>query len=166
MCSLFLNRVFRLHVQFLRHLVAIISKQIVIQRLMVTGNGTTDRRSMGRKNSSNLRHSFLYIKCSHSSHPFMCLIYHLIRFRQVVAIETLHHSSCGIGKHRSLVIIAIGVQRIYLITIPHFCVYIVSLFKKRLEINKNDYGFTGDIPSSHTDRKFVFLKRMLFPSST
>ena len=42
MCSLFLNRVFRLHVQFLCHLVAIISKQIVIQRLIIAGNGTTD----------------------------------------------------------------------------------------------------------------------------
>ena len=166
MCSLFFNRVFRLHVQFLRHLVAIISKQIVVQRFMITGNRTTDRSSMGRKNSSHLRHSFLYIKCSHSSHPFMRLIYHLIRFCQVVAIETLYHSSRSVWKHRSFVVIAISVQRIYLITIPHFCVYIVFLFKKRLEINKNDYGFTGDIPSSYTDRKFVFLKCMLFPGST
>ncbi len=135
MCCLFFNRVFRLHIQFLSHLIAVIGKQIVIQRLMITCNRPTDGSSMGRKNSRHLGHSFLYIKCSHSCHPFMSLIYHLIRFCQVVVIETLHHSARSIRKHGSFVVIAISVQRIYLKTIPHFCVYIVFFLKKRLEID-------------------------------
>ena len=165
MRRLLLDGMLRLHIQFLCHLIAIIRKQIVIQRLMIAGYRTSDGSSVGCKNSSNFGDSFLYIKCSHSGHPFMCLIYHLIRFCQVVAVETFYYSSGSVRKHRSLVVIAISVQRVYLKTIPHFCVYIVLLFKKRLEINKNDNGFTGDIPSSYTDGKMIVFKCMLFPGS-
>ena len=41
----------------------------------------------------------------------------------------------SIRKHRSFVVIAISMQRIYLKTIPHICVYIVLLLKKRLKID-------------------------------
>ena len=135
MRRLLLDGMLRLHIQFLCHLIAIIRKQIVIQRLMIAGYRTSDGSSVGCKNSSNFGDSFLYIKCSHSGHPFMCLIYHLIRFCQVVAVETFHHLSCSIRKHRSFVVIAISMQRIYLKTIPHICVYIVLLLKKRLKID-------------------------------
>ena len=85
----------------------------------------------------------------------MCLIYHLIRFCQVVAVETFYHSSCSVRKHRSFVVIAISVQRIYLKTIPHFCVYIVLSFQKKgWKSTRMTMGSPGYIPSSDTNGKF------------
>ena len=56
MRRLLFNGMFGLHIQLTCHLVAIISEKIIIQRLIVSGNGTPDGRGMCRENRGNLRY--------------------------------------------------------------------------------------------------------------
>ena len=107
MCSLFFDRVFGLHVELFRHLIAIIGKEIVVQRFIVTRNGASDRRGMRGKDRCDFRNSNLQVEGTHTGHPLMSLINHLIRFRQVIAIETLYHLSGSIRKHRCFIIITV-----------------------------------------------------------
>ena len=62
-CLLF-DGMFGLHIQLSGHLITVISKQVIIQRFVVSRNGTSDRRSMGRKDRRNFRYSRLQIKRS------------------------------------------------------------------------------------------------------
>ena len=51
-------------IKFLCHLIAIIGKQIIIQRLIITSNTTTNACSMGSKDSCNCRNLMINIQKS------------------------------------------------------------------------------------------------------
>lgn len=108
--SLFFNGVFGLHIELFRHLIAIISEEIIVKRLIVTCNGTSDGRGMRGKYRSDFRNSSLQVEGSHTGHPLMCLINHFICLRQVVAIKTLYYLSGSIRKHGCFIIITVCMQ--------------------------------------------------------
>ena len=88
---LLLDRVFRLHVQFACHLVAVIGKQIVVQRLLVTCYRTSDTRGMCSKYGSDLGQMRLNVECAQTAHPLVSVVNHALAFVQVVVVVTLHH---------------------------------------------------------------------------
>ena len=166
MGGLFLNGMFGLHVQLLRHLIAIVSKKIIVQRLVVTRNRASYRSGVGGKYCSNLRNGSLQIKCSHACHPLMRLKHHFIRFRQIIPIETLHHLSGGICKHGGFIIVTVCMQGVHLIVFPHFRINFILLCKERLEINQYDNRLTRNIPAAYADREVVFFNSIFLPCGT
>jgi len=62
MSCLFFYGVLGFHIKFLSHLVAVVSKQIVVKRFFVSGNGAPDRSCMSRKYSSNFGNGLLYVQ--------------------------------------------------------------------------------------------------------
>ena len=74
-----------------------------------------------------------------------------------IVVHALDHLGCCIGKHRSLIIVAISMQRINLILFPQPGIYLIFLFKKRVEINQYGYWLAWYCPSAHTDFKALLL---------
>ena len=109
-CRLLLDGVLRLHVELAGHLVAVVSEEIIIERFVVASDGATNRRGMRSENGGNLRYTLLQIEGSHASHPFVCLKDHIVIFSQVKAVKALHHLSGSVCKHRSFIIITIGMK--------------------------------------------------------
>ena len=99
-----------LHIQLLRHLVAVVGKKIIVQRFVVARNRTAYRSGMGGEYRSDFGNGSLQVKRSHTGHPLMCLKYNLVRFRQVIPVETLHHLSGGVCKHRGFIVVTVCVQ--------------------------------------------------------
>ncbi len=110
MGRLLFNGMLGLHVQFLRHLVAVVGEEIIVERLVVASYGTTDGGGMGCEDSPYLGNGRLKIEGGHTGHPLVCLKHHLVRFRQIIAIEALYHLSGGESKHGCFIIIAISMQ--------------------------------------------------------
>ena len=159
MCSLLLNTVFALHVQLARHLVAIIGKQVVVQRLLVTRNRSSNAGSVGSKHRTNLWQLVVQVQQSQSAHPLVSVVNHLLFGLQAVLVETLYYESCSIREHRSLIVVAIGMQRVHLVVFPQPAIYFVFLLKIRIKINQNGDWFTRHSPSSHSH-----LQALLFRS--
>ena len=149
---------FALHVEFFGHLVATISPKIFVERLHVARNAAPDARGMRRENSAYLRHMLMNIKQTQAGHPFMALINHLCRSRQHMPIETLDHLCRSIGKHRSLVIIAIGMQTIHLEIGPHLTIDVILLRIERAEIHQQRNRRSRNIPASHTHMQSLLLR--------
>ena len=74
MSGLLLNRVFRLHVKLIGHLVTIIGKQIVIERFLITGNRTAYTGSMGRKECCYLWNILVQVEGTQTAHPLIGMI--------------------------------------------------------------------------------------------
>ena len=77
-CRLLLYRVLALHVELSRHLVAIICKKIVIERLHIAGNASSDTCGMGSKDSAHLRQLVVDVEQTQTSHPLISVIDDLI----------------------------------------------------------------------------------------
>ena len=149
---------FALHVKFFGHLVAAISPKIFVERLHVASNATPDARGMRRENSTYLRHMLMNIEQAQAGHPFMALINHFGRSWQHMAIETLNHLCCSIGKHRGLVIIAIAMQTIHLEIGPHLTIDFILLRIERTEIHQQRNRLSRNIPATHTHVQSLLLR--------
>src|SRR3712207_34310 len=108
---------------------------------------------MSRKDGSYLGHILLNIKHAKPRHPLISMVNNTIFSSQETVIEALHHFRRGKRKHRSLVIIAISMQTIYLIIIPKLSVNFVLMFKKRFEINENGDRSPRNSPTTNTNLK-------------
>ena len=89
--SLLLNRMLALHIQLSRHLVAIVSEKIVIERLHIAGNTTSDACGVGGENSPHLRQLVVDVKQSESCHPLIGMIDDLVLRRKSKIIVTLNY---------------------------------------------------------------------------
>ena len=104
---------------------------------------------MSREYRTNLGQLIINIKSSQSAHPLICVVNNLILQCEIVIVETLNHQSCCIREHRSLVVIAIGVERINAVVFPQPSIYIVLLFEVRIKIYQNCYWLARNSPSAH-----------------
>ena len=71
MRRLFLHRMLGHHIQFVRHLISVVSLEIIVQRFTVSCYRTTDTRCMSREQGSDLRTMVLYIKDRESCLPLI-----------------------------------------------------------------------------------------------
>ena len=126
---------FGLHIEFISHLIAIVGVEILIERLVVSGDASTYTCGMGGEYSGYLGHLVLDVQQTEASHPLIAMIYHATVAIDVVTIEALYHSAGSIGEHRGFVVIAIGMQTIHLIVFPQPSVYIILLSEEWFEVN-------------------------------
>ena len=154
---LFLYRMFRLHIQLLSHLVAIIGKEVVIEGLLVTSNRTSDASGMGCEDGTNLWQFIVDIKGTKSAHPFigmidnLCIVIEGFAFDSI-HIKALHDQCCSIREHRCFVIVTISMERIYCIVFPQPAIYLIFLFKERFEINQYGNRFSWNSPTTNPYR--------------
>ena len=145
-CSLSLDGVLGSHIQFVRHLRAVVCPQIVVERLAVAGYGAAYGSGVSGEYRSYFRHVLSQIERTQTGHPFMGLIHHVFRFLQVVAVEALYHACCRIRKHGSLVIVSIGIQGVHLEVHPRCSVEFIFYVKERLEVNKDNTRISRNVP--------------------
>ena len=157
MGSLLFDRVLTLHIQFASHLVAVISKQIIVERFHVASYRTSDACSVGCEYGTYLRQFVVDIKRSQSTHPLVGVIYDLVLQRKIVVVETFYHQSCCIREHRSLVVITISVQRVYAVVLPQPSIYFILLFKERIKINQYCDWLTRNCPATYSYLKSLLL---------
>ena len=109
-CTLLFNAMFGLHVQFLRHLVAVVAIEVSIQLLVVTAYRAAYAGGMGCKYGCHAGHVFFKEKHTQSRHPLVCLVHHLVGGSQAERHHGLDKATGCIRKHRCLIIVAIGVE--------------------------------------------------------
>ena len=166
MCCLLFNRVFCFHIQLASHLVAVVSKKIIVKRLVISCNGTANRSSMSCKDCCNLWNRFLQVESTQTRHPLMSLINYFIIFSQVKTVKTFYNFTCCIREHRSFIVIAVCMQRIYLEIFPHLAINRIFLSKERKEINQDHHRFSRNIPTADTNFQSVLFQRMFTPCDT
>ena len=148
-CCLALDAVLGLHVQFISHLIAVVGKEIVIERFAVTGNAASDGGGVRREDGGDGRDMFVDIQCAETRHPLMSLIDDALVLVEEAMVEALHHTACGIGEHRSLIVVAIGVEGIHLEVVPEAAVDLVLLREEGLEIHQHHDGVARNLPAAH-----------------
>ena len=149
--GLLLYGVLRLHVEFLCHLVAIVSPEVVIERLVIACYGATDRRSVGGKHSTDSWYLVLDVEGTQACHPLVSVVYDLRILQLQEVIHRLYHQACGIGEHACLVIVAISMEGIYLKMLPKFCVNGVFLSEIWFKVNENGNRRTWNVPATNLD---------------
>ena len=135
MRSHLLYRVFADHIQFLRHLVAVIGEEIVIKRFHVTCYTTANARGMSREDGTNLRQLIVDIQSAKTAHPLVGVIDHLLRAIKIVVVETLYHQGSSIREHRSLVVVTIGMKTVYAVVLPQPTIYLILFLKIRIKVH-------------------------------
>ena len=70
-----------------------------------------------------------------------------------VPIEALGHPGGGIGEHRCLVIVAIGMQAVHTEIIPGRGIYLILLSIKGSEVHQCHHRLSGHIPASQPQAK-------------
>ena len=181
--SLFLHRVFGNHIQLIRHLVSVIRLEIVVERLAVSCDGTTDTRCVRRKERSYLGAMILQIEDRERRLPLVSVrteiefLAFTLCLRAIFlyqeAIETFHHHSCCTAEQTRLVIVAVRRMALHLELIPSPAVYLVLLRPERIELKQDSDRLTRHHPSSYPNRdighlnllinhKPIFEKRLVF----
>ena len=153
---------FALHIELLCHLIAIIGKKIVIERLIITCNTATNASSMCSKYSSNFWQIFIHIEHAKTGHPFISMINNLLTLAHNMLIETFYNQCSSIREHGCLIIITISMKTIHLIIIPKLAIDLVFLFKIRLEIYQDCHRLARDLPSTYLYIQALF-KSFCFP---
>lgn len=125
-CGLF-KGVFRLHIELARHLVAIIRTEIIIQRFAVAAYAAAYTCCVGGEYGRYRREHILYIQQTHGRRPFVEVGHNvLVAYPDKVADAFNHNPGC-VGEGTRLVVVAISVQGIYAIEVPHTSVERVFL---------------------------------------
>ena len=94
MRGLLLNGVLGLHVEFLCHLVTVVTFKELIQRLAVAANGAANRRGMSCEYGRYLRNEVFQEQRAQTGHPLVCVVNHCVIGAYVEVVETLH-GHCG-----------------------------------------------------------------------
>ena len=157
MGCLFLHRVLRHHIQFLRHLVSIVVLEIVIQRFAVSCDRTTDTRGMRSEQRRYLRTAVTQIEDRESRLPFVGMhaeigFLALLCFRRQPLIETLHDHTGSITEQARLIIIAVSSMALDLERIPCPPVYRIFLRPKGIEFQQYCNRFSGHMPTTDPNR--------------
>ena len=94
--SLLFNGMFALHIELTGHLVAVVSKEIVVERLVVASYAAANARGMSGEDRRNLRHFVLQVEQPETCHPLVGMIYHLLLLQAVELVEALNDQCCGV----------------------------------------------------------------------
>ena len=155
------ERVFRLHIQFTRHLVAIVGGQIVVKRFAVAADATPYRSSVGGKDCSDIRHFPAGIEKTHSGGPFVEMSEHILMAQALMVAYALYNHSGGEGEAACLVVVAVAVERVDTETLPHLAIVVILVGIHAVEFHKNHDRLAGDVPAAHTHaysmRKHCFI---------
>ena len=89
----------RLHIELASHLVAIIGKEIVVERLHITSYRATNARGMSGEDSTNLRQLVVDIQGTKTAHPLVSVIDHLLTAVEIMIIKALNHQCGSIREH-------------------------------------------------------------------
>ena len=89
-------------------MVAVVSCQVVVQRLVVAGDRTTHRGSMGSEECSNAGLEVLEIEQAHGSGPLVEVCYYILLFTVDKEVIVFDNKSRCPGKRRRFVVVAIG----------------------------------------------------------
>ena len=160
--GLLLYGMLALHVQLARHLITIVGKKIVVERLVVAGDTTSDAGSMGSKQGGYFRKILADIKQAQACHPFVTMINDFILAAQIEVIETFHYLCSTIREHGSFVIVAISMQAIHLEVFPQLCIQFILLCIVLCEVNKDSYRITRYWPPANLQDQ-TFLLRLNLP---
>ena len=153
----------RLHVQLFSHLVTVISKEIVVQWLLIASNRTADAGGVGGEDSTNLGHVGIDVKRAQSAHPLVGVINHLGVWSdgKQVMIKALRHQTSCIREHRGFVVVAIGVERVNAIVLPKPSVYLILLFEERVKVHKDSNRLARNGPTTNSDLQALLLSQTL-----
>ena len=161
---LLLDGLLALHVELVSHLVAVICLEIVVERLVVAGDATTDACCVSGEDGCHLRQAVVYVEHTQSGHPFVAVVYDLgsrLMLGYDVVIETLNDTCGGISEHGSLVVIAIGVKAVHMELVPKLSVYGVFLRIKDIEVHQYSYGTAWYSPATYLDVNAFFCSLYL-----
>ena len=154
--SAFLERVLRLHVQLLRHLVAIVACHVVVEGLAVAADAAPNAGGVGGKHRCHLWQSRLHIEQSHAGGPLVEVCHYPARL--LVSHDALDHQRCAIGKDARLVVVAIAMQRVHAIAAPHLGIEFVLVDVERGVVHQHCQGLARHQPSAglhrHPGREF------------
>ena len=151
-----------LHVQFTRHLITVVGEEIVIEGFVVACYAATDTGGMRGENGSNLGQAVLDVEQAKTRHPLIAMIHHLVLGAEQLLIEILHHQASGIGEHGCLVIIAVGMEAVYLIKFPETGINIVFVLVEGFKIYQDGDRLAGNVPTPNLHKDFL-LGHILFP---
>ena len=99
MGSSLLKRMFGLHVKFFGHLVAEITRHVVIKGLTITANTAANACGMGGKHRGHMRQAGFDIEQSHAGRPFIKMG-HRLQFGVILpSDDTFDDKTGSIGKH-------------------------------------------------------------------
>ena len=124
-CSLLLYRMLTLHVELFSHLITIVSKKIIVKRLVVACYTAPDTGSMGCKDGCYMWQVLFDIQKSKSCHPLITMIDNFLVFTHNMLIETLYYKSSSIREHRCFIIISISMETVYLEVLPQLTINFV-----------------------------------------
>ena len=132
---LFFQRMFRLHIQFPGHLVAVVAIHISIQGFVVSGDGTADRCGVCREERCDGGELFFDVERTHSQHPFIEQSGNLFVFQLVKMIKTFDDLTYRVSEDTRLVVVTVRMDRIHSETFPHREEKGISFFEERFEIH-------------------------------
>ena len=143
----------RLHVKLPCHLVAVISAEIVIERLSVSTYTPAYASGVSSENGAHSWQLGFNIKEPHSGGPFIEMSYYILICKFLVVANAFYHQSGGMRERARLIIIAIGVKRVDMVQIPHTTIKFVFDGIHSIKLHENDNGLARYIPSanSHAD---------------
>ena len=151
----------RLHVEFLSHLVAVISPEILVERLVIASDRATYRGGVGSEYGADGWYLVLDIESAETCHPLVGMIYYLLILQLQEVIHRLYNQTSRIREHARLVVVAVRVERVHLEILPKFCVYSVFLCVIRLKINQNRDRLSRNVPTTHLNLYALLLSHLL-----
>ena len=105
------------HIEFSRHLVAVVAIEIVVQRLAIARDGASDARGVCGEERADARAVLADIENGEGCLPLVAV--HDSGRHAEVTVEALCHLPDGIGEEAGLVVVAIGGMALDTVLLPH-----------------------------------------------
>ena len=125
MGSLFLHGVLADHIQFVRHLIAVIALEIVVEGFAIAGDRSTDTGGVGGEECCYLRAVVLEIEDRERRLPLVG-VHADLPFGQAF-IQTLHDHTGGIAEETGLVVVTVSGVALHLELVPRPRINLVFL---------------------------------------
>ena len=145
------------HIEAASHLLAVVLRDIVIERQVVAGQAAAHHGGMGGKDRSHGKRGSLQVQDTGPGLPLMELRHHLLSSLEVVVVEALYHPSRGNAEHGGFFVIPIARDGIHAVHLPHFSQDFVCMRKEGLVIYQDGQRLSGDVPASNPETESLGL---------
>ena len=149
-CRLF-ERMFRLHVEFSRHLVAVVAGEIVVERLVVAADAATDACCVGCKYGGDARSVSVEVEKSHARRPFVEVCHDMVAAACNRCSATVDDHRCSHAESATFVVVAVCVERIYAVFLPHLLIYFVFYAVDAVKFDENGNRVARHVPATNSD---------------
>ena len=149
-CGGFFKRMLRLHVKLRSHLVAVIVRQLVVERFSIAADAAAYACGVSGEYGGYVRHIGFQSKKTHCRGPLVEMSNHMAGFNTGSFYKRLYDSCRGTSEITAFVVVAVGVQRVDTIEFPHAGVVLVTCFFHPFKLDKHGNGTSGDVPASDT----------------